>query len=125
MSQKKKDKKNKKSIKEKIKDTLRINDPCDHVDFWKLYRIINFHRTSMKMKCPDCKKTIAIEYRGAENFKKDILVRGFSAVLWMSPALLIVTFAVLLAEIYGPWMYFLAIIDVIIFHFWAMYYIIK
>lgn len=114
-----------KNIQSKTKNTLKPEKKCDHIDFWSLYKIINFSRKSLEWTCNLCGKEIKLEYLWATNFKKYPLVATFSCLLWISPAILIIVISWMLAEVYGPWIYFLAIIDVVIFHFWAMYYIIK
>lgn len=115
------------SLKNKLWNLFQKKDEkkCSHNDFWSLYKIINFHRTSMKWSCKKCWNEIQLEYLWYEAMKNNILVQIFSCILWISPAILIIIISSMLAEIYGPWVYFWAIIDIIIFHFWAMYYIIR
>ena len=98
---------------------------CKHDDFWSLYKIINFNRRSMTWVCWKCWEEITLKYLWYDALSRNLWVAAFSCILWLSPAILIILISSMLAEIYGPWIYFLAIIDVVIFHFWAMYYIIR
>lgn len=120
----KKDKKIEK-IRKTIKKLKMKKVKCDHIDFWSMYKIINFRRYSMKGKCSRCGEKISLKYLWHDALSKNIWVRLFAWILWMSPAFLIITIAFVLAPIFGPIIYVFAIIDVVIFHFWAMYYIVK
>lgn len=95
---------------------------CEHNDFWSIYKIINFKRRSMKWTCGKCWKNITLKYLWHDALSKNVWVAAFSCILWMSPAFLIVAIAAIYGDVSG---YIIAILAVIAFHFWAMYYIVK
>ena len=95
---------------------------CPHDDFWSLYKILNFNRRSMKWICWKCEEEITLKYLWYDALNRNLWVATFSCVLWMSPAFLIIALASIYGEVSG---YIIAIVAVIAFHFWAMYYVIR
>lgn len=95
-------------------------------DYWALYKAINFRRYSKTRTYYDPKIGKKMEYRfiGADCFKGNILLSAFSVVLWLSPVVLIIL-PFLPKVTHCPWMLIFPIMGVIIYHFWAMYYIIR
>ena len=106
----------------KDKENKESKQKCEHMDFWSIYKIINFKRHSMKWTCSLCGKDIKLKYLGHDALSKNWWVAAFSCILWMSPAFLIIALAYMYGETSG---YIMAIWAVIVFHFWAMYYMVK
>jgi len=95
-------------------------------DYWSVYRAINFGRLSGKREYTDKKtgKKMTYEFVGNEIIAKSIFMKIFSAILWLSPVLLIFMF-ISSYSVYDPIVYIYAAFATIIYHFAAMYYIIR
>lgn len=98
---------------------------CDHENFWFLYKMINFsHSFKTSQKCPDCGKKISLKLRGEKQMKKNFVMRIFMTFMWMAPVFLILFFSSYYMESF-PWNYIFAASAVIVYHFAAMYAIIR
>lgn len=101
------------------------NKKCDHKSFWEIYKIINFRRTFsskswIDFKCKVCHKKCNAKWEWYNEMHKNPVKKYLTYFLWMLPAIILI-FLVAFKFMCS----FTAIIIIIIFHFWAMYYIIK
>ena len=98
---------------------------CTHENFWFLYKMINFsHSFNTSQKCPQCGKSVSLKMKGEKKVHKNFIMRIFMTFMWMAPVFLIIFFSSYYMESY-PWNYVAAIIAVTLYHFAAMYFIIK
>lgn len=99
--------------------------PCEHESFWFLYKMINFsHSFKVKKKCPHCGKKISIKMQGEKEVRKNFTMRILMTFFWMAPVFLIIFCSSIYMDSF-PWNYIFAVIAVTVYHFAAMYYIIK
>lgn len=101
------------------------NKKCDHKNFWEIYKIINFNRTFWdenwrKFKCSKCNKKCILKWKWYKKMKKNPIKRFFTYFLWLIPGFLVIYLA--FTQVIS---YICAIILITIFHFLAMYLIIK
>lgn len=98
---------------------------CNHRSFWEIYKIINFNRTfceekGRKFTCSKCGKKCKLKWRGYKEMKKSGFKKYLTYFLWMLPAIILIFLSV--TQIISYWS---AILYIIIFHFWAMYFIVN
>lgn len=110
----------KKDIKKELK-----NNKCCHNDFWTVYKMINFsHSFDTQKKCETCGKKISVHLRGYKKTQNTPMMHLLSGVFWMMPVFFILAVASYYMEAF-PLNYIVAILMLILYHFAAMYYIIK
>lgn len=121
----KKDTKNtsQKVIKKSQKEVKK--EKCCHDDFWTVYKMINFsHSFDTQQTCEACGKKISVKLRGYKKSQNTPMMHILSAVFWMAPVFFILAVASYYMESF-PLNYIIAILMLIVYHFAAMYYIIK
>lgn len=101
-------------------------DVWESVDYWSIYKAINFWRLSANTKFVDAKtgKEYTYTFVGADQMRKSFFFAFFSCILWMSPALIIV-YTTALFWYSHPWAYLVGILAVTLYHFAGMYYCIR
>ncbi|MDA9129230.1 hypothetical protein N9J72_02015 [Candidatus Gracilibacteria bacterium] len=96
---------------------------CDHRDFPTLYKALNKGRiTDNKSFECTCGKTVNYEFYGSEIVKNDTFLSGFSAFLWVAPALFMIVICLFIG-LHTPIVFLYAIAFVIVYHFAGMYYV--
>jgi len=95
-------------------------------DYWSVYMAVNLKRLSHNREYVDKKsgKKMTYEFIGNESMKNSLFMQVFSAILWLSPVLVIFMVS-LCYTLTNPMAYFYAILVIIAYHFAAMYYIIR
>jgi len=95
-------------------------------DYWSIYKAINFKRFSDNSHYVDAKTGNEMEYEfvNAKVIRESMFMQAFSAIMWMSPAFLIVVVSALYLQV-TPYSMFIGILFVIGYHFAAMYYVIR
>jgi hypothetical protein len=93
-------------------------------DYWSVYKAINFKRFSSDREFTDktSGKTMRYDFIGEEKFSSSRFLRIFSGLLWMSFPLLVITLAIVSLYVMA---YVFAIIAITLYHFAAMYYVIR
>jgi hypothetical protein len=100
------------------------NKKCNHLSFWQIYKIINFNvkfidKEWRVFKCNKCNKKCVLSWKWYKEMKKNGFNKAAIYFLWLLPALILM-YKVANLELN----YLIAILLVIIYHFWAMCYII-
>lgn len=95
-------------------------------DYWSAYRALNFKRFSQNREYVDKNtgKNMSYEFIGREILKNSAFMQLFSAILWLSPVLVVFMMATSYV-LQNPMSYFYAILVIIAYHFAAMYYMIR
>lgn len=95
-------------------------------NFWSVYWAINKHRFSQSHTFIDADSGEELEYSftGMHRVRQSLFLSLFSAVLWISPALLIVFLSAVFA-FYSLWFFALGVVCVTLYHFAGMYYCIR
>jgi hypothetical protein len=95
-------------------------------DYWSIYKAINFKRFSTNRHYIDAKTGKEMEYNfvNGDMIQESIFLQVFSAIMWMSPAFLIVVISALYLQVTAYSM-FIGIFFVIGYHFAAMYFVIR
>ena len=95
-------------------------------DYWSVYKAINFKRFSSNREYTDKKSGEVMSYSfvGTEKIRGSIFMQLFSALLWLSPVLVIIMMS-LFCLWANPFSLLAAIPLIILYHFAAMYYVIR
>lgn len=102
-----------------------MNKKCNHVSFWDIYKVINFHKSFpgkswREYDCTKCWKKCTLKWKWYKKMKKNPFIQFFTYFLWILPAIILIALVV-----YWALNYMTAIFIVSLYHFWAMYYIIN
>lgn len=101
------------------------NKKCNHRNFWEIYKIINFNKTFCEKNwrefiCPNCKKTCVLKWKWYNKMQKSWLKKYLTYLLWSLPAIILIYLT-----LFQMISYLSAILLITVFHFGAMYFILK